>query len=303
MNVLEVIQVSKYYDGFKAVDGVSFSVKQGQIFGLLGPNGAGKTSTMRMIMNITAPDAGEIRLFGEVFHDALKDRIGYLPEERGLYPKMKVLDHLAFLGEMKGMKSSAAYHQARQWLERVGLAEWADKKVQGLSKGMQQKVQFVGTLLHQPDLVIMDEPFSGLDPLNAKFLKDILLEYKRAGKTVIFSTHLMDQAEKLCEAICLINKGRVALAGPLTEIKQRFSHNVVKLEYSGDGAFIANLPMVDRVNDYGHAMHITLKDGSDPNELLKQIVQKGLRVFRFEVSETTLDEIFIEVVGGSHEQN
>ena len=303
MNVLEVNNISKQYDGVKAVDGISFAVKEGQIFGLLGPNGAGKTSTMRMIMNITAPDSGEIRLFGEPFHDALKQRIGYLPEERGLYPKMKVLDHLAFLGEMKGMAAKTAHAQARQWLERVGLAEWADKKVQELSKGMQQKVQFVGTLLHQPDLVIMDEPFSGLDPLNAKFLKDILLEYKRSGKTIILSTHLMDQAEKLCEAICLINKGRVALSGSLAEIKQKFSHNVVNLEYDGDGTFVTSLPMVERVNDYGHAMHITLKDGADPNALLKTIVEQGLRVYRFEVAETTLDEIFIDVVGGQHGQN
>ncbi len=303
MAVLEVINISKYYDGVRAVDGVTFSVEAGEIYGLLGPNGAGKTSTMRMIMNITAPDAGEIRLFGEPFREELKHRIGYLPEERGLYPKMKVLDHLTFLGEMKGLKAREARLRASDWLKRVNLEEWGDKKVQELSKGMQQKVQFIATLLHEPDLVIMDEPFSGLDPLNAKFLKDILLEYKRTGKTIILSTHLMEQAEKLCESICLINKGRVALAGKLAEIKQRFSHNVVTLEVEGDGQFISELPLVEQVNDYGKTLHVTLKDGADPNGLLEAVIQKGLKVYRFEVSETSLDEIFIEVVGGRNGQN
>ncbi len=303
MTVLEVINVSKQYDGVRAVDEVSFAVEAGEIYGLLGPNGAGKTSTMRMIMNITVPDTGEIRLFGEPFRDELKNRIGYLPEERGLYPKMKVLDHLVFLGEMKGLKPREARRRARQWLQKVNLEGWGNKKVNELSKGMQQKVQFIATLLHEPDLVIMDEPFSGLDPINTKFLKDILLEYKRTGKTIILSTHLMEQAEKLCESICLINKGRVALSGKLAEIKQRFSHNVVTLAFEGDAQFIASLPFVERTNDYGKAVHVTLQDGTDPNALLEAALQHGVKVHRFEVSETSLDEIFIEVVGGQHGQN
>ena len=303
MVALEVEQISKRYDGVFAVNGVSFQVNQGEIFGLLGPNGAGKTSTMRMVMNIIAPDSGAIRILGKPLGEGLKQRIGYLPEERGLYPKMKVIDHLVFLAEMKGVPASEAKNKARYWLERVELQAWAGKKVQELSKGMQQKIQFVGTIIHDPDLIIMDEPFSGLDPLNAKFLKDILLELKGRGKTIILSTHLMEQAEKLCESICLINKGKVALKGNLAEIKRKFSHNVVDITFEGDGQFLKTLPEVEAINDYGQTVHITLKEGVDATIVLQKALSHGLKIIRFETAETSLEEIFIEIVGGRHEKN
>ncbi len=300
MEAIAVKGITKYYDDFKAVDEISFSIAPGTLFGLLGPNGAGKTTTMRMIMNIIVPDRGEIRIMGEKFRESLKDRIGYLPEERGLYPKMKLLDHLQFLGEMKSLSGAEAKRLALQWLERFNLGSWAHKKVQELSKGMQQKVQFIGTIMHAPDLIIMDEPFSGLDPINTKFLKDILLELKKEGKTIILSTHLMDQAEKLCDEICLINRGKVVLKGPLQEIKRRYSHNAVLLEYRGDAAFIQDLPYVESADEYGNYMEIRLKDGVPPAKLFKELANSSLEVSRFEASETSLNDIFIEIVGGEH---
>ncbi len=297
MDILNVQGITKMYDEFRAVDGVSFSIEEGQLFGLLGPNGAGKTTTMRMIMNIIIPDEGKIELFGQPFSDELKDRIGYLPEERGLYPKMKLLAHLQFLGEMKGLSGTEARQKALEWLERFDLLKWADNKIQDLSKGMQQKVQFIGTILHQPQLIIMDEPFSGLDPINTKFLKDILLELKRSGRTIILSTHLMDQAEKLCDAICLINRGKVVLHGPLDEIKATYSRNAVILEYSGDGDFIARLPFVEKVNDYGNYMEVRLRAEASPQELFRELARHPIQVKRFEAAETSLNDIFIEIVG------
>lgn len=302
MEALKVESVSKSYDEFKAVDRVSFSIEEGKLFGLLGPNGAGKTSTMRMIMNIIIPDEGKIEIFGEPFREDLKDRIGYLPEERGLYPKMKLLQHLQFLGEMKGLSAQQARHAALEWLSRLDLRSWADKKIQDLSKGMQQKVQFIGTIMHSPDLLIVDEPFSGLDPINTKFLKDILLEMKERGKTIILSTHLMDQAEKLCDDICLINRGKVVVNGALDEIKQKFSHNSVILEFSGNGDFIPELPIVKRVNNYGNYMEIRLRDDAPPGDLFRELARRDLDIRKFEAAETSLNEIFIELVGGAENE-
>lgn len=296
--LLEVEHVSKSYGEVKAVEDVSFSITPGSLFGLLGPNGAGKTTTMRMIMNIIIPDSGQIRIFGAPFQEEHKNRIGYLPEERGLYPKMKVIDLLQFLGEMKNMPTRQARQKAWYWLERFDLQDWAQKKLQELSKGMQQKVQFIGTILHEPDLIIMDEPFSGLDPINTKFLKDILLEMKKKGKTIILSTHLMDQAEKLCEEICLINRGKVVLKGPLSEIKKRYSHNAILLEYEGDGQVISHMTMVERVDDYGNYMSIRLKDNASPQRFFQELAKLPITVHRYEASETSLNDIFIEIVGG-----
>ena len=298
MHALKVESVSKTYDTFKAVDNVSFSIEEGRMFGLLGPNGAGKTTTMRMIMNIIIPDSGKIFLFDETFKEEHKDIIGYLPEERGLYPKMKLIDHLQFFGEMKGLSSAQSKKLALEWLEKFGLMEWEKKKVNELSKGMQQKVQFIGTIMHSPKLLILDEPFSGLDPINTKFLKDILIQLKREGKTIILSTHLMDQAEKLCDDICLINRGKVVLQGNLQEKKKEYGHNSVILEYSGDGAFIGSLPTVKKVDDYGNYMEVQLQDDSSPNQLFQALAEKKLDVQKFEAAETTLNEIFIEIVGG-----
>jgi len=302
MEALMVDGVSKFYDSFKAVDSVSFRVESGKMFGLLGPNGAGKTTTMRMILNILLPDEGTIQIFGEPFQERHKDKIGYLPEERGLYPKMKLIDHLQFLGEMKGLSARDARKTSLQWLERFELVQWADNKIQDLSKGMQQKVQFIATILHSPELLIVDEPFSGLDPINTKFLKDILLELKNSGKTIILSTHLMDQAEKLCDDICLINKGKVVLQGALSEIKKRYSHNSVLLEYSGDISFLEKSDFIKDIDDYGNYVEIRLKDNVSPQQLFQALAQSAVEVTRFEAAETSLNQIFIDIVGGSENE-
>ncbi|GAB4371389.1 MAG: ATP-binding cassette domain-containing protein [Calditrichia bacterium] len=304
MQAVSVSHITKKYDEFKAVDDISFAISEGRLFGLLGPNGAGKTTTMRMIMNIILPDEGKIEVLGKPFSEESKNRIGYLPEERGLYPKMKLLAHLQFLGEMKGLSASTAKKTAEKWLERFDLLRWANNKVQDLSKGMQQKVQFIGTVMHSPDLIIVDEPFSGLDPINTKFLKDIILELKKQGKTIILSTHLMDQAEKLCDDICLINRGKVVLNGSLAEIKQTYSHNSVLLEYHGDASFISRLPEVEKVDDYGNYMEIRLRDGASSENLFRELAKSPLQVKKFEAAESSLNDIFIEIVGEqSHEEN
>lgn len=303
MEALTVSKISKNYDDFKAVDQVSFSIGQGRMFGLLGPNGAGKTSTMRMIMNIIIPDQGEIAIMGKPFSEELKDRIGYLPEERGLYPKMKLLAQLQFLGEMKGLSGVEAKRLAGSWLERFDLIDRAEKKVQDLSKGMQQKVQFIGTIMHSPDLLIVDEPFSGLDPINTKFLKDILLELKGQGKTIMLSTHLMEQAEKLCDDICLIDRGRVVLQGDLQSVKQKYSKNAVLLEYSGEAGFVRNLEAVKNVNDYGNYMEIRLQDDVTAGEFFRKLARPEIEVKKFEATETSLNDIFIEIVGGRENES
>lgn len=297
MDSLTVENISKSYNSYRAVDGISFTIPDNDLFGLLGPNGAGKTTTMRMIMNIIVPDSGHIRILGNPFQEEIKDRIGYLPEERGLYPKMKLWSHLQFLGEMKGMSSAAARKSALEWLERFDLISWANHRIQELSKGMQQKVQFIGTILHSPDFIIVDEPFSGLDPINTKFLKDILLEMKKQGKAILLSTHLMDQAEKLCDSICLINQGQVVVQGKLPDIKKQYRHNSVILEYSGKADFIETLPMVQKVNDYGNYMEISLQQESQADLLLKHIASSDLLVKRFEIADTSLNEIFIDLLG------
>jgi len=298
MTSLIVDNVSKSFNSFQAVDRISFSIENNRLFGLLGPNGAGKTTTMRMIMNIIVPDSGTIKILGQLFHEKLKNRIGYLPEERGLYPKMKLLAHLQFLGEMKSMSSAVAKKTASEWLERFELESWADKRIHSLSKGMQQKVQFIGAIIHSPDLLIVDEPFSGLDPINTKFLKDILLAMKKQGKAILLSTHLMDQAEKLCDGICLIDKGRVVVQGDIADIKKKYSRNSILLEYHGDAEFIKKLPYVQSLNDYGNYMEIRLQDQADPRQLFGALAESGLPVKKFEISETSLNEIFIDLVGG-----
>ena len=297
MDSLVVENIAKSYDSHRAVDRISFTIHENDLFGLLGPNGAGKTTTMRMIMNIIVPDSGEIKILGYPFKEKIKNQIGYLPEERGLYPKMKLWSQLQFLGEMKGMTSAAARKSAFEWLERFDLNSWANHRIQELSKGMQQKVQFIGTILHSPDFIIMDEPFAGLDPINTKFLKDILLEMKKQGKAILLSTHLMDQAEKLCDSICLINKGKVVVQGKLADIKKKYRHNSVILEYSGNADFIKSLPIVQNVNDYGNYMEIRLQQEWQADSLLKQIALSDLQVKRFEIADTSLNEIFIDLLG------
>jgi ABC-2 type transport system ATP-binding protein len=279
-----------------AVDHLSFRIEQGSVFGLLGPNGAGKTSTIRMMIGITAPDSGSLQLFGHPFTRNDLAKIGYLPEERGLYKKMKVLDQLVFLGQLHGMTARDARQKATGWCQRLDIAEKLQNKVEELSKGMQQKIQFIAALMHDPEFVIMDEPFYGLDPVNAGLLKDVLLEVKKQGKTILFSTHRMDQVEKLCDAICLIDRGKAVLEGSLTEVKGRFGKNTVQIQYEGDGGFLAKNPLVKTFNDYGNHAELQLAAGADPQQLLRMAIEKA-RVSRFELMEPSLEEIFKEVVG------
>ena len=294
-NVVEVDGIVKSYDGVTAVENVSFSIPAGSIYGLLGPNGAGKTTTIRMLMRILLPDAGRISIFGEPLERFQKPRIGYLPEERGLYKKMKVIDMLTFFGEVKKVDRKTARARGLQWLERVGLSDSAEKKAEELSKGMQQKVQFITTVLHEPDLLILDEPFAGLDPVNTNLLKDIILEYHHKGNTVVFSTHMMDQVEKLCESICLIDKGRIVLSGTLDEVKGQYGQNGVTLRFEGDGSFLEHLDAVASYNDYGNEVFLRLHAGSDPNDVLDAARQR-LQLRKFEVAAPSIHDIFIEKV-------
>ena len=293
---VELRDVRKQYGDFVAVDALSFAISPGSIFGLLGPNGAGKTSTIRMMIGITAPDSGEVRLFNEPFARRHLDRIGYLPEERGLYRKMKVIDQLAFFAQLHGVQAAEAIRRAAQWCEKLDLSAWTNKKVEELSKGMQQKVQFIAALLHDPEFIIMDEPFYGLDPVNSSLLKDVLLDIKKSGKTILFSTHRMDQVEKLCDRICLINRGRPVLQGELRDIKARHGRRDVQIAYEGDGSFLRLNPLIEEFNDYGNYVEVRLKAGADAQDLLRDVSAR-VRVNRFELVEPSLEQIFIETVG------
>jgi len=295
MYTIELNKIRKSYDSFVAVDDLSFKIEQGAVFGLLGPNGAGKTSTIRMMIGITVPDAGQIQMFGKPFERRSLQRVGYLPEERGLYKKMKIVDQLIFLGELHGLKASEARQRAVAWSERLEISGWLDKKVEELSKGMQQKIQFVATLLHDPDFIIMDEPFGGLDPVNASLLKDVLLEMKKEGKTILFSTHRMDQVEKLCDDICLINRGKLVLEGNLKQIKAKYGKNNVQIEYEGDGNFLQQAQLVGSYNNYGNYVEVRLAPGADAQQLLRAVAERS-RINKFELMEPSLEEIFIETV-------
>ena len=296
MQTIELTKVRKSYDQFVAVNDLSFSIEQGGVFGLLGPNGAGKTSTIRMMIGITVPDSGQINLFGKPFERKSLNKVGYLPEERGLYKKMKILDQLVFLGELHGMTSGAAKQKAVEWCKRLEIDAWLMKKVEELSKGMQQKIQFIAALLHDPDFIIMDEPFFGLDPVNATLLKDVMLDLKKQGKTILFSTHRMDQVEKLCDSICLINKGTAVLQGDLKTIKAGYGKNNVQIEYEGNGDFLEKNPLVSTFNNYGNYVEVRLAPGADAQQLLHMVAEKS-RVNKFELMEPSLEEIFINTVG------
>jgi len=296
MQTIELTKVRKSYDQFVAVNDLSFSIEQGGVFGLLGPNGAGKTSTIRMMIGITVPDSGQINLFGKPFERKSLNKVGYLPEERGLYKKMKILDQLVFLGELHGMTAGAAKQQAVEWCKRLEIDAWLLKKVEELSKGMQQKIQFIAALLHDPDFIIMDEPFFGLDPVNAGLLKDVMLGLKKQGKTILFSTHRMDQVEKLCDSICLINKGTAVLQGDLKTIKAGYGKNNVQIEYEGNGDFLDKNPLVSSYNNYGNYVEVRLAPGADAQQLLHMVAEKS-RVNKFELMEPSLEEIFINTVG------
>ena len=296
--------VTKRFADHTAVDDLSLTVPTGLIYGLLGPNGAGKTTTIRMMLDIILPDTGHVQLFGGTGtardHSA---RIGYLPEERGLYRRMRVLDVLIFLAEMKGVDRRMARARALAWLERLGLSEWRARRVDDLSKGMQQKIQFISTLLHDPSLVILDEPFAGLDPVNAQILKDIVLELRNGGATVLLSTHVMEQAERLCDQLCIIARGRKLVDGTLAEIKRAHGGQHVTIGFDGraGGAAVrlfADRRLVRKVDDYGQYAELELASDADPQEVLRGLVQSGVRLSRFELVEPSLHKIFIDLVGG-----
>jgi ABC-2 type transport system ATP-binding protein len=300
--VITMEGVTKRYAGHTAVRGLSLSVPRGGIFGLLGPNGAGKSTSIRMMMNIIMPDEGRISVLGVPSASrTLSHRIGYLPEERGLYPKMKVLDQLTFLGEAKGIARGEARRKAGEWLDRLGLHDWAAKKVQDLSKGMQQKTQFIGALLHDPELVVLDEPFSGLDPVNSQVMRDVVVEIARRGRTVLFSTHIMEQAEKMCDRIVIIARGEKVVDGALAEIKREFGGHHVALAFTRNAdraaRVLADRSMVARVDDHGATAEVELTDGSHADRLLTTLVSEGVGLSRFEVREASLQSIFIAKVG------
>lgn len=289
-------QVRKSFGEFTAVTDLSLVVRAGRIFGLLGPNGAGKTTTIRMIVNITAPDSGSIELFGQHITPTLQDRIGYLPEERGLYKKMKIVDQLKFFAELKNISGKEVDKRIDDWLARLKLSEWKNKKSMELSKGMQQKIQFITAVLHEPDLVILDEPFSGLDPVNVELLKDVVLQLKRAGKTVIFSTHQMEVAEKVCDDICLINRSRKILDGSLRQIKQSFGRNAVALRMEGSNGVLNDPTLVSNIRTHSDEIEVLLAPGATPQQFLRKLVDSGANVSKFEMIEPSLHDIFIEKV-------
>jgi ABC-2 type transport system ATP-binding protein len=310
---IDVRHVVKRYAAHTAVRDLSLSVPRGTVYGLLGPNGAGKTTTIRMLLNIIAPDEGSIALLGRENTDsAVLDQVGYLPEERGLYKKMQVRRVLRFLAELKGVRAKEADRRIDEWMERLALRtpekDWGLAKVDELSRGMQQKVQFIGTLLHDPELVILDEPFSGLDPINAQALKDTVVDLRHRGKTVIFSTHLMDNAERLCDAVCIIARGEKVLDGAVSEVKARHGgrhvalglHGGLEAVTNGVGDVLADRSLVARADDQNRFVEIELAQGADPQQLLRRLVAAGAPINRFELVQPSLHQIFLEKVGATN---
>ncbi len=295
---LRVDSVTKKYGDFTAVDNLSFNVRAGRIFGFLGPNGAGKTTTIRMIVGITHPDDGEIQLLGQKLSPKVQDRIGYLPEERGLYKNMKVVEQLRYFAALKGVSRNDADKRIDFWLDRMKLSEWKTKKTTNLSKGMSQKLQFIATMIHEPDLLILDEPFSGLDPLNVEFLKDVIAEIKSQNRTIIFSTHLMETAEKLCDEILLINQSKMVLSGTMREIKGSYGKNIVSLRCEGAEEILADTNLVAKVVEHTDEKEVFLAEHAEPQKLLSRLVGDGISVSKFELIEPSLHDIFIEKVSG-----
>jgi len=289
-------RVTKSFGEFTAVSELSLDVRAGRVFGLLGPNGAGKTTTIRMIVNITAPDSGTILLFGRKINPGLQDRIGYLPEERGLYKKMRVVDQLRFFAEIKNMRGKQVETKIDDWLARVKLSDWKTKRASELSKGMQQKIQFVTAVIHDPDVLILDEPFSGLDPVNVELMKEIVLDLKRAGKTIIFSTHQMEVAEKICDDICLLNRSRKVFEGSLREIKKSFGRNSVAVRCEGGDGVLDDPALVSKLVRHADEAQALLAPGANAQTLLKRLIDSGAVIGKFEMVEPSLNDIFITKV-------
>jgi len=298
MDAVAIKDVCKSFGEVRAVNYLNVTVPAGSIYGFLGPNGAGKTTTIRMIMNILRPDSGQIALFEDHSAERAKSRIGYMPEERGLYRKMTVRKVLTYFGAIKDVTTAELTRRVPQWLERMDLANWADKKVEELSRGMHQKLQFAVTAINEPKLLILDEPFSGLDPLNTDLLKSIILDMRGEGKTVIFSTHVMHEAEKLCDSILLINKGRAILDDRLANVRAQKGSHAVCAELDGDTEFVRGLGSVTNVESDGNRLEITLKERADSQELLRSLMDRA-RVRAFELKVPSLHEIFVDLVGKS----
>lgn len=294
--MLNVSHLRKEYDRVVAVDDVSLTVNRGEIFGLLGPNGAGKTTTIRTVLNVIQPDSGTITFDGKHFSPEMWNIIGYLPEERGLYRKSKIVNTILYFASLKGLSESEARPRVSYWLERFGLKDSGHRKVEELSKGNQQKVQLICSILHKPQLLILDEPFSGLDPVNQILLKDILMELRQQDVAIVFSTHQMEQVEKMCDTICLINKGRIVLQGLLRDVKKQYGTNSIRLEFEGDGAFLKSLPIVKRADVYQNYAELELVDVTQGRELMASLDGR-LNLRKFEMVEPSLQSIFINVVG------
>jgi len=298
MSIVELNNIRKVYGSKIAVEGLTLTIEPGTMFGLLGPNGSGKTTSIRMMIGMTVPDSGAVSLFGQPFERTALHRVGYLPEERGLYKKMKVLDQLIFLGQLHGLDEKLARSRALAWCERLEIADTIAKKTEELSKGMQQKIQFIASLLHEPDLIIMDEPFSGLDPVNATLLQDTLVDLRKQGKAILFSTHRMDQVEKLCDSIALISRGKLLLSGSMREVKSQYPRNHVQMVFEGCDKFLEH-PGIESVKNYAGNADIVLREEAAAQQVLAAAIAGGARISRFEVIEPTLEEIFIENVRAS----
>jgi ABC-2 type transport system ATP-binding protein len=299
---INVSGISKSFDGTVAVDNVSFTIPEGMIYGILGPNGAGKTTTIRMINYITIPDTGQILISGKPASPETQRIIGYMPEERGLYKKMKVAEQLLYLARLKGMQPTPAKKAIRYWLERFDAADWINKEVTELSKGMQQKIQFIATIAHDPEICIFDEPFSGLDPINSEILREVILELKKNGKTILFSTHRMEQVEQMCDHICLYRKGKSILEGNLGQIKRNFGRNTILLEFNGDSRFLDNIENVRFNNRSNRFVEILPSSEVNPQEILQYALSQ-VEVLRFELTYPSLQEIFIQTVKNHPETN
>ena len=306
MSILKLENVIKTYEKHTAVNNVSFEVPKGSIFGLLGPNGAGKTSLIRIITTITGADAGTVYLDGEKLNSNHPSQIGYMPEERGLYKKMKVGDHLLYLAQLKGLSKKEAREQINYWFNKFSISDWWDKKVEELSKGMQQKIQFIATVIHRPKLLILDEPFSGLDPINTNLIKSEIDEMHQNGTSIIFSTHRMEQVEEICEHIVLINKGQKVLEGKVTDVKNKFKDNLYKIKYTGE--LPDDLQSMDAADDSYKIMEqgkqsitVQVTEESASNKLLNHLISKGVHIQSFNEILPTLNEIFIRQVGESEQ--